>query len=45
MFLNIRRVQEVWGRMGKVMLWEGAETHVSAMFYSEVDQAVLLLGF
>ena len=38
---DIRRARKVWGRMGKVMLYMGADTHVSEMFYQMVFQVVL----
>ena len=39
---NTRRLRKFWGQMGKILLWEGEDTHVLAIFYWVVVQAVLL---
>ena len=41
---NVRNACGVWIRLGKLFRREGAEPRVSAMFYQEVVQAVLLFG-
>ena len=43
-FWNIRSTQKVWVRMGKVLRWEGAYTHVLEIFYWAVVQVFLLFG-
>ena len=40
--LTFRWAHRVWGRLGKLLLREGEETKVAAMFYREVTQAVLI---
>ena len=42
--LNFGKARQVWSQMGKLIRREEAETQVSAMFYWEVLQAVLLIG-
>ena len=39
---NIRKAHQVWIRLGKILLREGAYQLASAMFYKEVVQEVLL---
>ena len=41
---KIRKVRQVWGRLGKFLQREGADPIVSEKFYRTVDQAVLLFG-
>ena len=41
---NIGKVWEVWRRLGRILQQEGSDIKVSALFYREVIQAVLLLG-
>ena len=41
---NIGKVRRVWNRLRKMPLREGAEPRVSAMFYREVVQAVIIFG-
>ena len=41
---NVGKARRVWRRLGKLLSREGADPRVSAMFYSEVVQAVLLFG-
>ena len=38
----IRRSQKVWGRLGKILPWEGSDTQKSNMFYWLVVKVVLL---
>ena len=33
---NIRRATQFWGRIGKLMRWEGADLIISAKFYRAV---------
>ena len=39
---NIRKVQQVWGRLGKLLRMEGGDPFVSDIFYRSVVQAVML---
>ena len=39
---NIRRARKVWFWLVKILQQEGADAHVSEMFYWSVVQAVLL---
>ena len=41
---NIMRPRLVWGRLGMLLIREGAEPKVSAVLYRAVAQAVLLFG-
>ena len=41
---NIRKVHQVWGRIGKLLRREGVEPSVSETFYHAVGQEVLLFG-
>ena len=41
---NVGKARRVWRRLGKLLRREGADPRVSAMFYREVVQAVLLFG-
>ena len=42
---NTRRLRKFWGQLGKILLREGGEdTHVLAIFYWVVVQAVLFFG-
>ena len=41
---NIVKVQEVWQRLEKLLIWEGSGIRVSSMLYRTVIQAVLLFG-
>ena len=41
---NIIRTRSVWGRLGTLILPEGAEPRVAEMFYRLVVQVVLLYG-
>ena len=43
-WLSIMRARSVWGRLGTLIIWKGAETKVSVMFYRAVIQLVLLFG-
>ena len=42
--LNIMHTRMVWGRLGKLLRWEGVDPRVLEIFYREVEQAVLLFG-
>ena len=39
---NIRKVRQVWGRLGKLLRREGADPFVLEIFYLAVVQAVLI---
>ena len=41
---NIRKVQAVWRRLGKLLQLEGLDKWVSALFHSAVIQEVLVFG-
>ena len=41
---NITRARSVWGRLGTLLRWEGADPKVSESFYRAVVQAILLYG-
>ena len=41
---NIMNKSSVWGRIGTLLQWEGEDPKVSASFYREVVQAILLYG-
>ena len=41
---NTRKARQVWGRLGKIIWTEGAETTVPAKFYRAVVQAMILFG-
>ena len=41
---NIRKVQQLWLRLGVILRWEGVEPITSAVFYRVVVQEVLLFG-
>ena len=41
---NIMRVRLVWGRLGTLLLQEGADPKMSEIFYRAVLQAILLYG-
>ena len=41
---NIMRSRSVWGRLGKLLLREGAEKKLLESFYRAVVQAILLYG-
>ena len=42
---NIKRVQKVWGGLGKMLQKEGGYTQVLEMFYRVVIQEVLMFFF
>ena len=41
---NIMRARLVWGVLGALLWWEGADPKVVAIFYRAVFQAILLYG-
>ena len=41
---NVGKAHRVWSCLGKLLRREGAEPQVSAMFYREVVQAVIIFG-
>ena len=41
---NIRRARQVWGKIVKLLRWEGADTIISLKFYRMVVWAVLIFG-
>ena len=41
---NIKRLQKVWGLLGKILRKEGADTQVSEIFYMVMVHAVLFFG-
>ena len=41
---NLGKAHRSWGRLSRVLGWEGADPKVSRTFYTVVDQAVLLFG-
>ena len=42
---NIMRARLVWGRLGTLLRWEGADPKVLASFYRAVLQAILLYWY
>ena len=42
---NKRKARQVWGILGVILRWEGADPITSAAFYRAVVQTVLLFGF
>ena len=41
---NLGKARKSWGRLSRIMSWEGADPKVSGNFYKAVAQALLLLG-
>ena len=41
---NIMRARSVWGRLGTLIRWEGADPKVSEIFCRAAVQAILLYG-
>ena len=41
---NINKARSIWKRLGKMLIWEGADSRVSYLFYRAVVQVVLLFG-
>ena len=41
---NKRKARQVWGILGVILRWEGADPITSAAFYRAVTQVVLLFG-
>ena len=41
---NVRKARRVWNRLGKLLLREGSEPHMSTMFRLVVVQTVVLFG-
>ena len=41
---NLGKTQKSWGRLSRILSWEGAYLKVLETFYKAVAQAVLLLG-
>ena len=41
---NIGKARKSWGRLSRVLGWEGADPTVSGNFYKAVAQSVLLFG-
>ena len=41
---NLGKARRSWGRLSRVLGWDGADPKVSRMFYTLVAQAVLLFG-
>ena len=41
---NFKRARRVWGRLGKLLIMEGADPKVAAILYRAVTQAVFLFG-
>ena len=41
---NIRKSRMSWGRLARVLGWEGADPKVSRSFYTDATQQILLFG-
>ena len=41
---KLGKAQKSWGRLSRVMGWEGADPKVSGNFYTAVAQELILLG-
>ena len=41
---NLRKARVTWGRLARILGWEGADPKVSHKFYIAVTQQVLLFG-
>ena len=41
---NIWKLRQVWGSLGKLLQWEGADPIVLEKFYRVVTQEVLIFG-
>ena len=41
---NIRKMWQVWGRLGKILWGEGVELDVSEKFYRELIQVLLVFA-
>ena len=41
---NIGKARSEWRRLRNIMQWEGADNHMSALFYMDAIHAVLLFG-
>ena len=40
---NLQKARKSWGRLSRILIWEGADTKVLGKFFKAVTQAVLLL--
>ena len=41
---NLQKERKSWGRMSRILIWEGMDSKVSGHFFKAVVQAVLLFG-
>ena len=41
---NLQKARNIWGRMSRILIQEGADPKVSGHFFKALVQAVLLLG-
>ena len=41
---NLGKARKSWGRLYRILSWEGADPKVSGHFYKAVVQAVVLFG-
>jgi hypothetical protein len=44
LFYNLKKAQQRWGMVSRVLVRDGASTHAMGLFYKAIVQAVLLYG-